>query len=304
MAGGTTKDGRRAGVFEAKRRLRTEGAATFILLMLRSCKTDCCELSQLGKRRARRRGGRLDSSLAKVTSADCNPLTVERLGRFIIAHRISDDTFVSMKDTDELASQDGDTSRSPAWLLCVPQLPAKPDYLRVKLQRRVRRIGAAALKNSVYILPNLPETTEDLEWLRRELVADGGDALIWAASCVAGSTDTALQRLFRDLSDDEFRTIEMEARQLGEPVSAVSNSADSRSDITRLRRRFHDAVKADWFGSLARNAAEVALQALERRDADVMDRPKTLSRISESALAGQTWVTRQGSSSIESQARG
>ena len=45
----------------------------------------------------------------------------------------------------------------PRWLMLIHQLPTKPDYFRVKIRRRLYRIGAAGLKNSVYLLPKTPE---------------------------------------------------------------------------------------------------------------------------------------------------
>ena len=83
------------------------------------------------------------------------------------------------------------------WLLLIAQLPAKPDYLRVKLRRRVQRIGAVALRGAVYVLPNQPEAAEDFEWLRTELLADGADAIICAATPVAGVTEEELRKRFR-----------------------------------------------------------------------------------------------------------
>jgi len=38
------------------------------------------------------------------------------------------------------------------WLLLIHQLPAKPDYFRVKVWRRLQLIGAVAIKSSVYVL--------------------------------------------------------------------------------------------------------------------------------------------------------
>ena len=35
------------------------------------------------------------------------------------------------------------------WLLLIHQIPPKPDYLRVKIWRRLQRVGAVAIKNSV-----------------------------------------------------------------------------------------------------------------------------------------------------------
>ena len=104
-----------------------------------------------------------------------------------------DDTFVSMDDTNVSKAQEGDR-----WVLFVPQLPSKPDYLRVKLQRRIQKIGAVAIRNALYVLPASDESIEDFAWLRSELKADGGDALIFSATALVGMSDTQLEGLFRD----------------------------------------------------------------------------------------------------------
>ena len=69
------------------------------------------------------------------------------------------------------------TQASP-WLLLIPQLPAKPAYLRVKVWRRLQAIGAAPLKNAVHALPNREDTRALFEELHREITENGGEALI------------------------------------------------------------------------------------------------------------------------------
>lgn len=71
------------------------------------------------------------------------------------------------------------------WLLLIHQVAPKPDYLRVKVRRRLHRLGALPLKRSVYVLPNTPAAREDFEWLAREIVADGGEATVCEATFVA-----------------------------------------------------------------------------------------------------------------------
>ena len=46
------------------------------------------------------------------------------------------------------------------WLLLVHQIPSRPDYLRVKVGRRLQKVGAVALKSSVYVLPVGDESRE------------------------------------------------------------------------------------------------------------------------------------------------
>ena len=101
-----------------------------------------------------------------------------------------------MNDSSAIANPQA--GQRPPWLLLIHQIPPKPDYFRVKVRRRLHRIGAVALKNSVYALPNGDEALEDFQWLLREIVADGGEAMICEASFVAGITHGEIMALFAE----------------------------------------------------------------------------------------------------------
>jgi hypothetical protein len=80
-------------------------------------------------------------------------------------------------------------NRERGWLLFIHQLPPKPDYLRVKVRRRLKGIGAVAIKHTVYLLPNTADALEDFQWLREEVENEGGSAMIVEAAFVEGLTD-------------------------------------------------------------------------------------------------------------------
>jgi len=82
-------------------------------------------------------------------------------------------------------------------LLFIHRLPPEPAYLRVKTRRRLKRIGARLVKNSVYVIPNGDEALEDLQWLARQIVAEGGEAIVCAASFITGAGDAELESQFR-----------------------------------------------------------------------------------------------------------
>ena len=82
------------------------------------------------------------------------------------------------------------------WLLLITQLPPKPDYLRVKVRRRLRRLGAVPVKHTVYVLPHSDESLEDFQWLRQEIEAAGGSAIIADAAWVEGISDEELDAMF------------------------------------------------------------------------------------------------------------
>ena len=83
------------------------------------------------------------------------------------------------------------------WLLLVHQLPTRPVSLRVRTWRRMQQLGAVAVKNSVYALPNRPGTREDFEWVRAEIVAGGGQATVFQASTIDTISGDDLREAFR-----------------------------------------------------------------------------------------------------------
>jgi hypothetical protein len=83
------------------------------------------------------------------------------------------------------------------WLLLIHQLPPKPDYIRVKVRRRLQRLGAAPLKSSVYVLPDSDDNLEDFQWLANEIISDGGEATIVSGTMLSGVSDAELEALFR-----------------------------------------------------------------------------------------------------------
>src|SRR5215208_7357645 len=78
------------------------------------------------------------------------------------------------------------TQRQPGavprrWLILVHQLPPLPSNLRVRTWRRLQALGAVAVKHSVYVLPDTPESREDFEWVKVEIEGAGGDAIVYSA---------------------------------------------------------------------------------------------------------------------------
>jgi hypothetical protein len=173
----------------------------------------------------------------------------------------------------------------PRWLLLIHQLPPKPDYLRVKVRRRLQALGAIPLKNSVYVLPRTPETLEDFQWLRREIVDLGGEATLCASGLVEGVSDAQLEEAFRAERNAEYAALAQAAQ------AAARDPGPGHVD--RLRRRLGSAAARDHFAAPGRSAAEQAVRDLE---------PGRPGGATEQSVAGPTarrprratWVTRAG----------
>src|SRR5690349_15980583 len=96
---------------------------------------------------------------------------------------------------------------SPRWLILIHQLPASPHYLRVKVGRQLKDLGAVAIKNSVYVVPDAHATRPLLRRLVRDIQERGGHAVVCEARFVEGLSDETTRDLFRRALDGEFGAI-------------------------------------------------------------------------------------------------
>ncbi|MES0067978.1 chromate resistance protein [Mesorhizobium sp. M0074] len=188
-------------------------------------------------------------------------------------------------------------SQEQRWLLLIHQLPSKPAYFRVKIWRRLQGIGAVAVKSTVYALPANAEMQEDFEWLLKEIIEGGGEAMMCEARLIDGLSDTQVRALFDAARDADYAEIVKEARDLAAAIKTDATSekqAEARPQLGRLRKRLADVVTIDFFGASGRLAAEGLIAELEAQlieDNAMTKEPKKVAEPGE--LKGRTWVTRR-----------
>lgn len=179
-------------------------------------------------------------------------------------------------------------SVSNPWLLLIPQLPAKPAYLRVKVWRRLQAIGAAALKNAVHALPLRDDTRVLFEELHREIAENGGEALILEARLAGGMSDAELRGVFDAARDADYEELAKDARALGESEGVTPG------DIGRLRKRLDEIVAIDFFGAHGHQAAQAAIAETERLSQQHPDvSGPGAPELTSAELKRRVWVTRR-----------
>ncbi len=190
----------------------------------------------------------------------------------------------------------------PKWLLLIHQIPPKPNYFRVKIGRRLQRLGAAPIKNSVYVLPRNDQSYEDFEWVVREIVEGGGDASVCEARFVEGLSDAEVEALFNSAREADYLELAGEARRAHEMVSRSKKTEDSKEDlesiIARLRKRLAEIESIDFFAATGRDAVEALLVSLEAQ-LKVSSSPSQPGNAPAPGLPieevqARTWVTRKG----------
>src|ERR687884_1980889 len=93
------------------------------------------------------------------------------------------------------------------WILLVHLLPPKPTSLRVRTWRKLQKLGAVSIKNSVYVLPYDEKTHEDFQWLKQEIEASGGEATVFRAGAVEGATDDEIVEAFGKARDEDYARV-------------------------------------------------------------------------------------------------
>ena len=165
-----------------------------------------------------------------------------------------------------------DRTSGQEWILLIHQLPPKPTNLRVRIWRKLQKLGAVAIKNSVYVLPASEKTDEDFQWLKQEIESAGGEASVFKAASVEGATDQEIIAAFRKARDEEFAAIAAELDGLtgaireqarGKHLSAGRLSAHE-SEIDRLHGELNRIASNDFFPAAGRATAFAAYERCQK----------------------------------------
>lgn len=197
-------------------------------------------------------------------------------------------------------TRDASRQPEPTWLLLFHQIPPKPNYFRVKIWRRLQKLGAVAVKNSIYVLPKTDQTLEDFQWVLREIVEGGGEAALCEARLVDGLTDEQIEELFGAARSADYRQITEDCRQIAKKLGTRRRYEDksrtqAETELERLTRRFAEVVSIDFFGAPGQSAAQgliSELQAKLRGDGKIDSTATAQTRVERPR--GTTWVTRHG----------
>jgi len=182
------------------------------------------------------------------------------------------------------------------WVLLVVSLPTSAATARMRFWRGIKALGAAALRDGVYLLPDLPALREPLQALAADAI--GEDGKVWTLSVQA--TDARQDHEYRALFD---RTSEY-ADWMAEISSARATLANAdEAELLRLARRYgrgYDMIrKIDFFPNEASSRAETQWRDFNAA-IDIMlspDEPQgmagSIPRRDPAQYQGRRWATRR-----------
>lgn len=189
-------------------------------------------------------------------------------------------------------------SRQPSgpheWYVLVHQLPPTPLYLRAKIRNRLARVGAVALKNSVYVLPAREDCLEDFQWIVQEAVAGGGEAYVCQGQFLVGVSTADLVQRFKRAADARYAPLGAELTAvLGRRRTGAKRGGlrkDEPVALSSLRKQFDEIRATDFFDAGVGKEIAVMIRALEHPRSAGPSKT-TPGRFRD--LVGRTWVTRR-----------
>ncbi len=122
------------------------------------------------------------------------------------------------------------------WLLLHYKLPAEPSAPRVYIWRKLKRLGALLVLDSVWVLPDTPRTREQFQWLAAEIIELGGDALLWQGQPALNGPGENLRRQFLNQADEAY-------------TSLLAELQKPEADLERLSRQYQQIRARDYFNS-------------------------------------------------------
>jgi hypothetical protein len=180
-------------------------------------------------------------------------------------------------------------------LLLLVGVPPTPSSLRVRVWRRLRSLGAVALKRSAYLLPDTPERYEDFQWLAQEIQREGGDATLIRVQQIENMSPEQVQRLFHEPRDHDYRQLAARYRKVLQRFDrkSAAKSARAQEELARLAKDHQRIRDIDFLdapaGAEVRRLEEVI--AMRSRSPEKVRREDTPT-LDLSTLRGRRWVTR------------
>jgi hypothetical protein len=198
--------------------------------------------------------------------------------------------------------------RTQQWVLLIHQLPPRPTSLRVRIWRQLQKLGAVAIKNSVYVLPANDKTYEDFQWLKQEIESAGGEAAVFRGSSVEGTTDQQIIEVFQKTRNQEFAGLAAELVRLSEIVREQGRAkhlspgrlATQEAELNKLHAELERIIENDFFTANGRTTALDAYQRCEKAirltETSGLKAPragsKDLMRLDTGKYQGRRWMTR------------
>lgn len=177
------------------------------------------------------------------------------------------------------------------WLMAVAQFPVDDPGMRMKVLRTLDALGAAVLREGVFLFPESPANRQALERVSEYVAKGSGTMHVVQAAASSPAQQDAFRALFDRSRRYEDLTKTVQSLRVG--FGMADPSALSRV-LHKQRREFETISALDFFPTGARDAAKSALAEAEVEVKRLLFPQQSQSGLAKGEkLQQRTWVTRR-----------
>lgn len=183
------------------------------------------------------------------------------------------------------------------WLILVLSIPGPRGSDRVRIWRALKGLGAAVLRDGVYLAPALEPIYGALAAQRDAVREVGGSAYLFRHRAAGNDDEYAAFSTLFDRGAEYAGLMERVSR-LGETLNSATE-AEARRTEAQLRRDYENIRVTDFFPNTSQDEAGSAIAALAKAvnarfsPDEPQAMPDSLPRLRASDYRGRVWATRE-----------
>ncbi|MFK7802003.1 MAG: chromate resistance protein ChrB domain-containing protein [Anaerolineae bacterium] len=173
----------------------------------------------------------------------------------------------------------------------------KKSSVRVTLWRRLQRLGAITPVSGIYLLPAIESCIESFQWLAQEVESAEGQSVLMRVDGFEGLDHQAIIEQFQAARQSDYAEIDQQVAAIEERFKSEENPSEkmlgqAQDELTKLKRRYAEIVRTDYFESYEGTTTEAKLNKL-----GILLFPETtpipnIPSVQTADYQGKTWVTR------------
>ncbi|MGB9779221.1 Chromate resistance protein ChrB [Caldanaerobacter sp.] len=158
------------------------------------------------------------------------------------------------------------------WLLFVYKVPSDSSTARVTIWRKVKRIGALYLQQSVCIVPYMEKFLKEVEDLEKEVKGFGGDFKSFEVVALGEEIEKDLIEQFNKQRREEYNEVIEQCEEFFKEIEKEINREnftfaeleENEDELNKLYRWFKKVTERDVFNcEMKRKAEELLKKASE-----------------------------------------
>jgi DNA-binding transcriptional regulator PaaX len=157
------------------------------------------------------------------------------------------------------------------WIVINYTLPREPSRIRVSMWRKLKKIGAVNIQQSMWILPQTDENYDLLNKIKEDVSQNSGEAFVMKSSVDEDSNKIIMER-FKEARNEEYREVIEQCddffkeidKEIARENFTFAEIEENEEELNKLRKWHEKIVTRDFFeATLKEKSKETILKCAE-----------------------------------------